>query len=75
VSRSPAWIEIFPITLLQTKLRPGDVFNPQSVEDFYKDNKSLLPTHAEPLLAGFRQPLGQHLAQVYYSSVHISVDI
>jgi hypothetical protein len=25
------------------KLRPGDIFNSQFVEDFYSDNKSLLP--------------------------------
>jgi outer membrane protein assembly factor BamA len=30
---------------LQIKLKPGDVFNPQFVEDFFDDNKSLLPAH------------------------------
>jgi outer membrane protein assembly factor BamA len=28
---------------LIVKLRPGDIFNPQFVRDFYTDNKSLLP--------------------------------
>jgi hypothetical protein len=28
---------------LQVKLKPGDVFNPQFVKDFYEDNKSVLP--------------------------------
>jgi hypothetical protein len=27
----------------QMKLKPGDVFNPQFVKDFYEDNKSVLP--------------------------------
>lgn len=34
--------------LLRSKLKPGDVFNFQIVEDFYKDNKTLLPPDASP---------------------------
>jgi hypothetical protein len=30
------------------KLKPGDVFNPQFVEDFYNDNRSLLPRDVSP---------------------------
>jgi hypothetical protein len=30
-------------TLLKWKLKPGDVFNVELFEDFFKDNKSLFP--------------------------------
>lgn len=30
------------------KLRPGDLFNVQLLDDFYKDNKSILPADASP---------------------------
>ena len=33
---------------LKMKLKPGDVFNPRFLEDFYKDNKSLWPADVSP---------------------------
>ena len=33
---------------LRSKLKPGDVMNPQILCDFYRDNKLLLPASASP---------------------------
>lgn len=33
-------------SVLKTKLRQGDIFNSKLIEDFYKDNKSVLPADA-----------------------------
>jgi len=35
-------------TLLKWKLKPGDVFNVELFEDFFKDNKSVLPADVSP---------------------------
>ncbi len=35
-------------SLLKSKLRPGDPFNPRLVEDFYNENKSVLPAGVSP---------------------------
>ena len=34
--------------ILRSKLKPGDVMNFQVIRDFYKDNKSVMPTDASP---------------------------
>jgi outer membrane protein assembly factor BamA len=33
---------------LKMKLKPGDVFNPKLIEDFYNENKSVLPPDVSP---------------------------
>jgi len=35
-------------SLLRSKLKPGDIFNSQILEDFYKNNKSALPEDTSP---------------------------
>jgi outer membrane protein assembly factor BamA len=35
-------------TLLRSKLKAGSLVNPKLIEDFYRDNKSLLPVGASP---------------------------
>ncbi len=35
-------------SLLKSKLKRGDIFDPKLVEDFYKKNKSFLPADASP---------------------------
>jgi outer membrane protein assembly factor BamA len=34
--------------ILKAKLRPGDIFNPEVIKDFYNENKSLLPPDVGP---------------------------
>lgn len=46
-------VEVFGLdprmeTLLRSKLKPGEPFNPEVVDDFYKENKSVLPADVSP---------------------------